>query len=123
MANILIVDAHPAVATAVAALARHAGCVPTIAHDGERGLALIRAEQFALVLLDNHMPVMSGLDVLLALKTDRAAFAPLPPIVMISSDPTCRADALRLGASDFRLKSQLGDLFDTLSRYASRGEA
>ena len=62
---------------------------------------MIRANSgtLSLVLLDIMMPVMSGLDILKAIKED-AALSHIPVIVMTSEKDT-EVESLRLGAIDF----------------------
>jgi CheY-like chemotaxis protein len=57
-----------------------------------------------LLLLDLHMPVMDGFEVLAALK-GRAQFRCLPIVVLSSvDDPLIIQEALKLGATDFLIK-------------------
>ena len=71
------------------------------ASDGGETLEMIRANSgtLSLVLLDIMMPVMSGLDILKAIKED-AALSHIPVIVMTSEKDT-EVESLRLGAIDF----------------------
>jgi CheY-like chemotaxis protein len=58
-----------------------------------------------LLLLDLHMPVMDGFEVLAALK-GRSQFRCLPIVVLSSvDDPLFIQEALKLGATDFLIKS------------------
>ena len=71
------------------------------ASDGGETLEMIRANSstLSLVLLDIMMPVMSGLEILKAIKED-AALSRIPVIVMTSEKDT-EVESLRLGATDF----------------------
>ena len=88
-------------------LARHLqreGHRVSLAEDGRRALALIRAEPFDLVLLDLIMPEMNGYEVLQRLKGD-AAYRDIP-VIMISAldeiDSVVRC--LEAGAEDYLSK-------------------
>ena len=71
------------------------------ASDGGETMDMIRSHSstLSLVLLDIMMPVMSGLDILKAIKED-AVLSRIPVIVMTSEKDT-EVESLRLGATDF----------------------
>ena len=56
------------------------------AQDGKSGLALARATEPDLILLDLHLPEMSGLEVLDRLK--RSAITRDIPVIVVSADAT-----------------------------------
>jgi CheY-like chemotaxis protein len=64
MANLLIADDDPDVRKYLVTVLERDGHTITIARDGQEALETIRSADFDLVLLDVHMPRMSGLDVL-----------------------------------------------------------
>ncbi|MEM6739681.1 MAG: diguanylate cyclase [Pseudomonadota bacterium] len=74
------------------------------AGDGPTALALAQAEQPDLILLDLVMPVMSGLEVLTALKANTCTAR--IPVVIVSArvDTRSRIAALEAGAEDFLSK-------------------
>jgi len=75
------------------------GYAPTVAEDGESGLALVRAAPPDLVLCDLRMPGMDGLAVL---KVLREEFPRLPVVVMSGAGLLNDAiNALKLGAWDY----------------------
>lgn len=71
------------------------------ASDGGQTIEMIRANSgtLSLVLLDIMMPVMSGLEVLKAMKED-AQLSRIPVVVMTAEKDT-EVESLRLGATDF----------------------
>jgi len=71
------------------------------ASDGQETLDMIRTHSstLSLVLLDIMMPVLTGLDILKAMKAD-AMLSRIPVIVMTSEKDT-EVESLRLGAIDF----------------------
>jgi len=73
------------------------------AGSGEAGLDLMRRLQIDLVLLDVHMPRMSGLDVLLSMKR---MGRPAPPVMMVSANRSIETvqGAMRLGCAGYVAK-------------------
>ncbi|HZX26165.1 MAG TPA: EAL domain-containing protein [Telluria sp.] len=67
---------------------------------------LHEAERFDLILLDLHMPGMSGFDVMAALHKIEPGYL---PVLVITADPDQKIAALNAGARDF-----IGKPFDTL---------
>ena len=78
--------------------------VVTTAGDGETALALIREQEFDLLILDIQMPRMDGFGVLTALKNDPAR-RHLPVIVSSGLDDLdAVVRCIELGAEDYLLK-------------------
>jgi two-component system, cell cycle response regulator len=73
------------------------------AHDGLEALARMRAEEFDLVILDQQMPGLSGLEV-----AEQFVLEGRPPVsfMFLSAEqrPAIRARGLSLGAADFVMK-------------------
>lgn len=69
---------------------------------GEELLSAAAGRGFDCVLLDLHMPGMTGFDVLEAMRRLEAA----PPVIVITAhdDPGCMQRALALDAFDYQLK-------------------
>jgi two-component system response regulator (stage 0 sporulation protein F) len=67
--------------------------------NGVEALDKIRRVKPDIVLMDNHMPEMKGLDVLRSLET-----ADAKRVIMMSSDDDVFSESLRLGAADFVYK-------------------
>jgi len=78
-----------------------AGYTVASASSGEAALELARRMKFSAILLDIHMPRMSGVDVLRALKrTGR------PPVIMVTANRNAETvgEAMRLGCSGYLCK-------------------
>jgi len=73
-------------------------------HEGTMALEALRKERVDLVLLDLHMPAMSGVDFLRRLK--RQAGAAVPAVLVLTCDDSDRAleQALGWGADGFLVK-------------------
>jgi two-component system OmpR family response regulator len=90
--DILVVDDDPTLVDMVLAALREAGYPFCVAYDGESALMAIQTALPAMVLLDIHLPRLTGLDVIARLQrvglshvpivfmtADSAAAAQLPP--------------------------------------------
>jgi CheY-like chemotaxis protein len=81
--QILFVDDEPAVRQAVSLLLGCAGYTVETASSGEDALARLQKDQFDLLITDNFMPGMSGVELAEASK----ARVPSLPIVMFTAYP------------------------------------
>ena len=81
MAKILVVEDNPANRKLTTFLVESAGHTVTCAEDAETGLALARAEQPDLILMDIQLPGMDGLQATALLKQDDATRA-IPVIAL-----------------------------------------
>jgi CheY-like chemotaxis protein len=121
MALILVVDDHPGMASAVAALVRSDGHESAVAHGGAEALALIRARPVDGVVLDVMMPGMSGLDVLREVRAGRAGRNPV--VIMFSGNAGYRDEAMRSGADAFVSKVEAEKLLDLVAEHLPTGAA
>jgi len=84
------------------------GCRVITAHDGERGLEIMREQRPAVVLLDLMMPKKSGLEVLRDMK-DLEETRGVPVLVLTNSTrEDDRQEAERLGALKYLVKTDNG---------------
>lgn len=103
--RVLYIEDNPSNAElATRAVQGSPGTSLVIASRGEEGLALLTAEPFDLVLLDLHLPDLSGEEILEHIRAD-AHLATLP-VVVISADasPDVIARVLAAGAVDYLTK-------------------
>ena len=110
--RILVADDRAVSRRILAAALSEWGCLCTAVENGLlawnalRG-ALDRSELFDLVLIDIHMPVMDGLDLIERIRSDTTLKA-LPVIALVlPGHTTCHARAFELGASAVLLKPTL----------------
>jgi two-component system response regulator PrrA len=115
--QILVVDDDPHIRSVILDVLADEGFVVASAADGRDALAQIAAAAPALVLLDLQMPVLSGWDVLRALRASQARV----PVVLMSAGVRVREEAARLQAAGYLAKPfALDDLVAVVERYTRR---
>src|SRR5688500_18066658 len=125
MAVVLVVQDHPALAVAVAAMVQCSGLDAAIVHSGPEALTFVLGRRVDFIVLDVRIPGMSGLDVLRALRSGSGAYPDPPPVAMFSADETAREEAMRLGAVGYVCRSDSGILLPLIKRHLrpARSEA
>lgn len=107
--RILVVDDHTLFRRGIMALLAREPRFEVVGDAADAGEAQRRAQQLLpdVILLDNHLPGVRGIDALPALRQ----CAPLARILMltVSEDESDLAAALRAGASGYLLKTMDGD--------------
>ncbi len=84
--------------------------------DGREALALLRLAPCDLILSDQRMPGMSGIELLITLRRSSAV-----PFVLISADRSVEEAAYAAGANDFLSKPiSLDTLHSAVTRYLLR---
>jgi two-component system response regulator AtoC len=104
MAKILIVDDELHIRKALQTVLRKEGHEVTEEENGKAALNRLETEEetFDLILLDLHMPEMTGMDLL---KTIQQFFSDLPVIIITAySTAETTMEAMRLGAFDYLVK-------------------
>ena len=117
-ARILIVEDEPNIAESLSFILTRADFdVDTVA-DGAEALDRLRRQSFSALILDIMLPGMNGLDVLRAVRADRATAA-LPVIVLTAKgQANDRKTAEAIGASAFITKPfSNADIVDRVSRF------
>jgi DNA-binding response OmpR family regulator len=101
---VLIADDHEVARTLLVHAVRAAGFETIAVGDGGAALEAAHQQQPAVLLLDVHMPVMDGFEVLRRLK--RENLAPQTAVIMLTASgmPQEIVDALDLGATDYVTK-------------------
>lgn len=107
LAQVLFVEDQPAVAAVVALELQQANIQVTAVPTGEQGLTLARETKFDLILLDQMLPGMDGLEVCRQLKID-AALQEIP-VIFFTAFPSRyhEREARQLGAADYLQKGML----------------
>lgn len=104
-ARLLIIDDSPSEVLLLETILEEAGYLEIVSiHDPRRALGTFRAYQPDLVLLDLHMPHMSGLDVMDVLQVEIGS--QYVPILVLTADISseARVRTLSMGAKDFLTK-------------------
>ena len=109
MLTILVVDDSVNLQIAFKKILTSSGYLVELAGDGEEGLRLATSIKPDVILLDMLLPKLGGLDVLLALKANRATAS--IPVIALSGLPVSNEARLRRdGAISYLQKSNLEDL-------------
>lgn len=121
--RILVVDDHTLFRRGLTALLARDPHLCVIGDAADAGQALRKAQELQpdLILLDNHLPGVSGVDALPALREA----APKAVILMltVSEDENDLAAALRGGAAGYLLKTIEGDALTTAITRAMQGDS
>ncbi|WP_114813766.1 response regulator [Paraburkholderia kururiensis] len=121
--NILAIDDSAAMRQIISATLTAAGYEVTVASDGEEGLENALAVQFDLVLTDQHMPRVSGLDLIGRLRRN-PAYQNTPILLLTTEDSEPFKDAARAaGATGWIEKPVDPDLLTDLVASLSEQEA
>lgn len=102
--SILLVDDEERILKTLSRALRDDGHDVVVASSGDRALALLDERDFDLLVVDNRMPKLSGLE--LIRKIVEPPDAPCPAIVMMTAHATIESaiEAMKLGASDYLQK-------------------
>jgi len=121
--RILVVDDHTLFRRGLTALLARDPQFEVVGDAADAGEAQRRAGELQpdLILLDNHLPGVNGVDAVPALR--EAAPAARVLILTVSEDEQDLATALRNGASGYLLKTMEGDALTRAILRAVRGEA
>lgn len=122
--NILFIEDDPMNRRVVRDMLDVAGATMADAEDGPTGLAMIDADDYAIVLLDLRMPGMDGLEVLANIRSRADAKARLP-VIVVTADTAhdLRDRCLAAGADEVLFKPVAMDaLFDAMGRILAREE-
>ncbi|TMB92580.1 MAG: response regulator [Chloroflexi bacterium] len=104
--QVLLVEDDPLVARVYAQHLSHSGMTIHVATNGEDGVAVASRVHPEVMVLDIHLPGISGIEVLRTMSTS-ADLSSIPIVVLSNdADPGLAADCWRLGALGYFVKSQ-----------------
>jgi two-component system sensor histidine kinase RpfC len=122
--RILVADDQPANRLVLQRLLERAGHSTVFAENGEQALERLEEETVDAAIVDLHMPVMDGLEVIKQARVMQAG-GPRTPILVLSADATVDAvrDAEAAGAYSFLTKPVVASrLLETLAEIAGGGQ-
>jgi DNA-binding response OmpR family regulator len=113
--DILVVDDDTALVDFVVSALHEAGYLACAAYDGESALLAIETARPALVLLDLHLPGLSGVEVVAQLQRNDLADV---PVVLMTGDATAAAQLSTAEFPEYLLKPfDLDTLLACIRRY------
>ena len=104
MARVLVVDDNHDACELLARILRRAGHDATCQTTAKAALDYLQTNTPDVVIVDVMMPVMTGLDLLKAVRADPKTSAVAVVVYTALSDAKTRADAIRFGASGYVVK-------------------
>jgi len=120
--SILIADDNPLMQELVLTILLGAGCEIELAENGQIALAKLEKADFDLIIMDNHMPVMTGIEAIKVIRSreDWKRFIPILSLTADASDGS-REGCASAGANVYMAKPFKVDRFlaavTTLARY------
>ncbi len=121
MEKILVIEDDETVRDVLHSFLREKGYEVTIAHNGEAGRDLVRAEKYDIVLTDLVMPGITGMDILKEVATSRIN----TPVIVMTAFGTVQTavEAMRHGAFDYITKPfNLDELMIILDKALSHSQ-
>lgn len=102
--RILLVEDSPTQALEVKLALEEKGFVVEIAENGQLGLDRALKEKFDLILLDHHLPVLEGLEIVGCLNNQKVK----TPVIMITGSPDARVAEIMISAGvvDYVVKDE-----------------
>ncbi|MEE4211205.1 MAG: response regulator transcription factor [Parvularcula sp.] len=100
--DILLIEDDPITVQSLVLSLRQAGMAVTTADCGENGIPLAKAQAFDAILLDLHLPGMSGSEILERMRMESIS----APVLILATNEDCESKltALGTGADDFVTK-------------------
>ena len=116
--RVLYMEDDPGLGRLVQKRLRRSGCDVTLAEDGQTGLAMFEEGEYDLLLLDQEMPVYSGLKVIERMASEDR----LPPTIMLTGagNEQTAVTAMKHGAGDYIVKDPSGAYLDLLPTVIER---
>lgn len=104
MATVLVVEDEPDAAEMLAFNLRAAGHEVTLAEDGGKGLRIAQTTRPDVIILDNMLPTMSGIEVCRALRSDPATSDLAIIMLTARAEESDRVKGFECGADDYVTK-------------------
>jgi PAS domain S-box-containing protein len=123
MYDVLVAEDHPVNQLLIRELLSSIGCRVTMADNGQKALDEVAARDFDLVIMDNQMPVMTGLEAFKRLRA-RRDWKQRIPVIALTASAHCdsRKDYERLGVEAFMTKPlDMNEVIGTVKRLGEVG--
>lgn len=106
-AKILVVEDEPPMRKMLSGVLQQAGYTVVEASNGKEGLQLANSERPQLVITDNFMPVMNGVDMIVALRKE--TWAVKLPVILMTNVNSLEAvnQTLQAGGVDYLMKADV----------------
>jgi hypothetical protein len=121
--DVLVAEDHPLNRALIRELLGSIGCRVTMADNGQELLEALEAADFDLVILDNHMPVMSGAEAAERIR-GRGDWKMRIPIIALTADAIGETEQAyrEIGVSAFIAKPlDVAHVMDTVKRLGETG--
>ena len=116
--HVLIADDAALTSKKIGAICKSLGCVVTAAKAGADTLDKVRGMGPGLLVLDMHMPQMSGLNVLQNLYSGEDGRSPITVMLTVVADPSTVEQCIKAGATDYILKDlSVAEIRERLRKY------
>jgi CheY-like chemotaxis protein len=97
--NILVVDDNPANLEAFESVIRPLGYTAFLVDSGKKALELANYYRFSVIILDVHMPLMSGVETAIQLR--KTSYGRITPIIFVSAYEESHIEVSRSGVEGF----------------------
>jgi CheY-like chemotaxis protein len=123
MYDVLVAEDHPYNQVLISEILESIGCTVTLAENGQQALDHLDAQDYDLIIMDNQMPVMSGLEAIRQIR-GRADWKTRIPIVALTANAMRGAekDYEVYGVEEFMTKPiDVNYMIETVKRLGSAG--
>jgi DNA-binding response OmpR family regulator len=101
--NILICEDNPLAVKTVSVVLNREGYKTESAHDGNEAMDLLRKNDYDLIVVDIHLPYISGLELVKYLRSDLGKNTPVL-VLTAFSNPRMQIQAKQLGINEYIVK-------------------
>lgn len=106
--KILVVEDEPPMRNMIVGVLQQAGYTVSSAANGKEGLALAMSEHPDLVVTDNFMPIMNGVDMVTEFRNDPTWGAKVPVVLMTNvTSMEAINQTLQAGGVDYLMKTDI----------------
>ena len=85
-AKVLVAEDNKLSQQMISLMLKPTGVECTVVENGEDALTALEAENYELVILDHHMPIMTGEEALISLRNSGKPYSNIPVIIVTGDD-------------------------------------